>query len=92
MRVAEVRDNEAESRFEMEAKGRLAIAAYRREGERIVFTHTQVHRELEGRGIGSALIAGALEKVRSEGLKVVPACPFVRAWIERHPEAQDLLA
>ena len=91
--MSPVRDNRAESRFEMEAEGRLAIAAYRRSaGGRIVFTHTEVPRELEGRGIGSALIAGAMAKVRAEGLKVVPACPFVRAWIDRHPEARDLLA
>ena len=88
----EVRDNRAANRFEMEAQGQLAIAAYRREGERIVFTHTEVPAELEGRGIGSALIAGAVERMRAEGLKIVPACPFVAAWIDRHEDAQDLLA
>ena len=91
--MAEVTDNRAESRFELETEGGTAIAAYRRsEGGRIVFTHTEVPAELEGQGIGSALIRGALDQVRAEGLKVVPACSFVRAWIERHPEAQDLLA
>ena len=89
----EVTDNREESRFELEAEGGTAIAAYRRsEDGRIVFTHTEVPPELEGQGIGSALIRGALEQVRAEGLKVVPACSFVRGWIERHKEAQDLLA
>ena len=91
--MAEVKDNRQESRFELEAGGATAIAAYRlSEGGRIVFTHTEVPQALEGQGIGSALIRGALEHVRAEGLKVVPACSFVRGWIERHPEAQDLLA
>lgn len=90
--MAEVTHNPDKQRFEMEAEGRLAIAAYRREGERIVFTHTEVPAELEGRGIGSALVGGALAQVRADGLKVVPACPFVRVWIDRHPEVQDLLA
>ena len=47
---------------------------------------------LEGRGIGSRLVRAALEKVRAEGLKVVALCPFVKAYIEKHPEEQDLLA
>jgi uncharacterized protein len=90
--MTEVRDNKAEHRFELEAEGALAIAAYRLSGQRIVFTHTEVPEALEGRGIGKRLIRGALEHVRREGLKVVPACPFVRHYIETHPEEQDLLA
>ena len=90
--MADVRDNRDESRFELEVEDGTAIAAYRRSEGRIVFTHTEVPEALEGQGIGSALIRGALEQVRAEGLKVVPACSFVRGWIGRHPEAQDLLA
>ena len=91
--MGEVKNNRAEKRFELETEAGTAIAAYRlSRGDRIVFTHTEVPQALEGQGIGSALIRGALEQVRAEGLKVVPACAFVRAWIERHPEAQDLLA
>ena len=85
-------DNQAAERFELQTDVTVAIAAYQREPGRIIFTHTEVPAELEGRGIGSALIAGALDQVRSERLKVVPACAFVRAYIERHPEEQDLLA
>jgi hypothetical protein len=85
-------NNEAESRYELEAEGETAFATYRLDGGRIVFEHTIVPEALEGRGVGSALVRGALDDVRERGLKAVPNCSFVRGWIERHPEAQDLVA
>ena len=88
----EVLDNRDANRFELRVDGRLAVAAYQREAGRITFTHTVVPPQLEGRGIGSRLIMAALEQARTERLKVVPQCPFVRAYIERHAEEQDLLA
>jgi predicted GNAT family acetyltransferase len=90
--MSEVRNNETASRYEMEADGEIAFAGYREEGGNLVFHHTVVPEALEGRGIGSALVRGALADVRERGLKVVPACSFVAGWIERHPEAQDLVA
>ena len=85
-------DNPARHRFELEADGHIAFAAYEREDGIITFTHTIVPGALQGRGIGSTLIKAALAAVRAEGLKVVPECPFVRAYIEKHPEEQDLVA
>jgi predicted GNAT family acetyltransferase len=90
--MSEVRNNEAESRYELEREGETAFAAYSVDGDEIVFDHTVVPQALEGQGVGSALVAGALDDVRQRGLKVVPLCSFVKGWIERHPEAQDLLA
>ena len=87
-----VTNNRSENRFELEEGGQTAIAAYRLGEGRIVFNHTVVPEELEGRGVGSRLIAGALEQVREEGLKVVPVCSFVRHYMDTHPETQDLLA
>jgi predicted GNAT family acetyltransferase len=87
-----VRNNEAESRYEIEADGETAFAAYRIEGDRVVFHHTVVPEALAGRGVGSALVGGALEDVRAQGRKVEPLCSFVRHYIERHRDAQDLLA
>ena len=90
--MSEVQDNERQLRFELDVGGNVAIAAYRREGRQITFTHTVVPEALEGRGIGRRLIAGALEHVRAEGLKVIPVCSFVRHYFDTHPEEQNLLA
>ena len=89
--MAAVTDNRAEQEFELTVDGVTAIAAYQLEGDTIVFTHTQVPRQMEGHGIGSRLIRGALDQVRDRGLRVVPQCPFVADFIQRHPEYRDLL-
>ena len=91
--MAEVTDNQAEQQYELRVGGgEPALAAYRIEGSTMSFTHTIVPEELEGQGIASELVAGALADVRSRGLKVVPLCSFVEHYIETHPEEQDLLA
>jgi predicted GNAT family acetyltransferase len=87
-----VRHNEAEGRFELATDHGLATAAYARDGDTLVFTHTVVPPADEGHGIGSALVAGAMAEVRAAGLKVIPQCPFVAAWFDRHPDQADLLA
>ena len=88
----EVRNNEAAHRYELEADGNLAIAEYRLRPGRISFTHTEVPDALAGRGIGKRLVKAALDDARAQGLKVVPICPFVKHYIDTHPEEQDLLA
>lgn len=55
------------------------------------FPHTEIASEFEGHGLASELIRGALDDVRGKGLRVIATCPFVRAFIEKHPEYQDLL-
>jgi predicted GNAT family acetyltransferase len=92
MSVERVRDQRSEQEFTLAVGDHRAVAAYQLEGDTIVFTHTLVPPEIEGRGVGSKLIGGALDLVRDRGLKVVPQCPFVRAYIEKHPEMRDLLA
>ena len=87
-----VRDNKAEHEFELVVDGHRALAAYQMEGDTIVFTHTIVPKAIEGRGVASKLIRAALDSARDRGLKVVPQCPFVAAYIKRHPDTQDLLA
>jgi uncharacterized protein len=91
-RMQIVRDNRAEQEFELTVDGHRALAAYQIEGDTIVFTHTLVPKAIEGRGVASKLIRGALDSARDRGLKVVPQCPFVAAYIKRHPDTQDLLA
>lgn len=85
-------DNPAEHQFEIRADGELAGFAAYREGERaIVFTHTEIDPAYEGKGLGSVLVRGALEEARSRGSAVLPACPFVRSFVERHPDFLDLV-
>ena len=90
--MSDVRDNSDEQRFELEEQGHVAFAEYQIEGAVITFTHTVVPASLQGVGVGSRLIEGALTDVRSRGLKVRPQCSFVAAYIARHPEWQDLKA
>ncbi|MGH6790823.1 MAG: GNAT family N-acetyltransferase [Pseudolabrys sp.] len=87
-----VRDNTERHRFEMDADGHVAYSNYTLADGIITFMHTEVPKELEGRGIGSALVRGELEEARSRGLKVVAKCPFVAAYIKKHAEFADLLA
>ncbi|HEX7874056.1 MAG TPA: GNAT family N-acetyltransferase [Sphingobium sp.] len=88
----DVRNNEGESRYELALEDGLAFATYDRREGALVFTHTIVPPEMEGKGVGSRLIQGALADVRRQGLRIVPLCSFVAAYVERHPEDQDLLA
>jgi predicted GNAT family acetyltransferase len=84
-------NNKSYHRYELQVGDHLACADYGIQGDLITFTHTIVPKALEGQGIGSRLIAFALADSRAAGLKVVPQCSFVRAYIDRHPEWQDLL-
>ncbi len=86
-----VTNNEAEGRFEAPLDGAMAVAEYTRAGDRIIFTDTEVPPEMEGQGIGGKLVRTALEYARDQGLGVWPVCPFVRSYIEQHPEYQDLV-
>jgi predicted GNAT family acetyltransferase len=90
--MPDVIDNRDASRYELVEDGHKAVAAYQLAGDTITFTHTIVPEALQGRGVASRLIKAALDDVRARGLKVVAQCPFVAAYIERHPEERDLLA
>jgi len=90
--MSTVQHHRAEQEYTLDTGGVRAVAAYQREGDVVVFTHTAVPPEIEGRGVGGRLVRGALDDVRDRGLKVIPQCPFVRAWIDKHPVYRDLLA
>ena len=91
MADGEVRHVPERRRFEIVEDGERAILTYELRDGAIVFTHTIVPREIEGRGIGSRLARTGLDHARAEGLRAVPQCPFVAAWIERHPDYSDLV-
>jgi predicted GNAT family acetyltransferase len=67
------------------------LIRYVREQDTVVLVHTEVEPRAEGQGVGSRLVAGALSDIRARGLKLVPQCPFVRAYLARHPEYDDLV-
>lgn len=87
----EVRRNEERSRLEAQVEGGTALLTYSVEEGRMSLLHTEVPAQVEGRGIGSRLVRAALDHARGEGLVVVPLCPFVRAYLERHPDERDVL-
>jgi predicted GNAT family acetyltransferase len=80
------------SRFEVDVPGGPALCVYRRQGDVLLLTHTEVPPALEGRGIAAALVKAALDWARAEGLRVRPLCSYVVTYMRRHPETQDLLA
>jgi predicted GNAT family acetyltransferase len=86
-----VRDNPDLNRFELDLNGKTAVAYYQLSPGVITFRHTEVPPEMSGHGIGSQLVQGAPEAARARGLKVVPKCPFVAAYMAKHPEFNDLL-
>jgi predicted GNAT family acetyltransferase len=89
----EIRENQELDRYEALAEGRLVgYAAYRREPGAVVLTHTDVLPAWEGKGVAGRLARAALDDARARGLAVVPRCPYMAAWIRRHPEYEDLVA
>ncbi len=92
MRDVQVSDHPEVERYEISVDGqRAGLAAYEVEGGVIAFTHTEIDDAYEGQGLGSQLARSALDDVRSRGLKVRPLCPFIRGWIKRHEDYQDLV-
>ncbi len=89
--AAQVTDNAAARRFELDVDGHIATAFYELSPGVITFTHTEVPKQLGGRGIGSILAKGALDMARARGLKVVAQCPFIESYVGKHPEYRDLL-
>ncbi len=83
----EIADAPERERYELSLGGELAgFSAYRLLGELIAFVHTEVDARFQGRGLADRLIRFALEDARTRGLAVLPFCPFVKAFIERHRE------
>ncbi len=89
----DVRHDPEESRYALLVDGRaMGAAEYEDTGEVLVFFHTEVDRSYQGRGMGSKLVRGALDDVRRSGRSIVPRCPFVARFVDRHPEYADLVS
>jgi|HubBroStandDraft_4_1064222.scaffolds.fasta_scaffold372114_2 predicted GNAT family acetyltransferase len=88
----QVSDNTSQSRYELTLAGGIAFIDYTVSGTVRTLTHAEVPPAMRGGGVAARLTSGALELARSQGIKVIPRCPYVVTFIERHPEFQDLLA
>ncbi len=84
-------DNSAEKRFEMHTEGFTAFITYQLNGDTITLTHTEVPEELGGKGIGSEVVKRTLETIDERSLSLIVLCPFVAAYIKKHPEWRKLL-
>ena len=80
-----VHDNRSANRFELKTGDDLAFLTYERRPGAIVFVHTEVPPRFRGRHFGESLVEGALAAARAEGLRIIVVCPFVRAYLEKHP-------
>ena len=89
--MSDIVNNIAKHRYELSVDGHVAATYYAIADGVITFIHTEVPPELGGKGIGSKLIKGALDQVRVDGLKVIPQCPFVKAFIDKNVAYRDLL-
>lgn len=92
MQELEFSNSEPAHRYELTLDGQVAgYAEYKAEPGRVRFIHTVIEPQYEGQGLGSKLAKQALDDVRSRGLKAVPQCPFIAAYIQRHSEYSELV-
>jgi len=86
----EVSDNQTRSRFEVTVDDHTAFLAYERTADSLTLVHTEVPRQLRGRHIGEALVEGALESGRRDGLRISVVCPFARDYLRKHPPSPPI--
>lgn len=87
-----ITDSPEESRYEAHLAGtQVGVVEYQLDGDVIMFTHTGVPPEFEGKGIASQLARYVLDDARSRGLEVLPRCPYIAGWIGRHLDYLDLV-
>lgn len=86
-----VKDNPAQSRFELDVDGRIVFADYRRQGSTLYIPYVEAPPSLRGTGAAGWLMRGVMDIARAEKLRVVPICGYASRWIRRHREYHDLL-
>jgi predicted GNAT family acetyltransferase len=91
MEQAGVRDNREQQRYELPVGDQIVFADYRRQPGRLVITHVEAPLNLRGKGVAGQLMQGMLDQVREEGVKVLPLCPYARAWMQRNAAYRDLM-
>lgn len=90
MEQPQVNDNRERMRFELQVDGEVVFADYRRQPGRLVITYVEAPVALRGTGAAGRLMQGVMGEARAEQVKVLPLCPYARAWMQRHPEFKDL--
>lgn len=86
-----ITNNESANRYELYVNGSMAKIDYQRNGNQIFLNHTEVPPELGGKGVGSKLVSLVLEDIDQQGLRLIPFCPFVKKYIQKHPEWKRIL-
>lgn len=85
--------NHARHRFKLITEGKVSFIAFQQPDDHtLALTHTEVHPDLEGKGIGSMLVKQVLEYVEGHNQKIVPLCPFIAVYIKRHPDWQRVVS
>lgn len=87
----DIRHHQDQQRFEVELENLLCVIDYQLNGKILTLPHVGVPQPLEGRGIAGELTRTALDWARTQNYRVIPVCPYVQAWLRRHPEYQDLI-
>jgi predicted GNAT family acetyltransferase len=87
----EVQHNTEKKQFQLDLGGQLAYSQYMQVGEKMIFTHTEVPIGFEGQGIASQIARVALDFARENHLRVIPICPYIAGFIQKHPEYKALL-
>lgn len=85
-------DNKEENRFETEIEGQMAVIEYSVQPGILSLNHTEIPEALSGQGVASEMIEKVLLEIELRGLKVIPVCPFIRKYIDKHPEWKSILA
>jgi predicted GNAT family acetyltransferase len=86
-----VRDNPMQRRFELEERGLVAFASYRRHGDRLIIDRVESPPPLRGAGTAGRLMDGITQLARADRLRVTPLCSYAALWLRRRPEHHDLL-
>src|SRR4051794_28462908 len=90
--TVKVENNEGAQQFETTVDGHRGLLTYSESDGKLYLLHTEVADELEGHGVGSALVRAAADYARERKLGLVPFCSFARAWLDRHHEYADLVS
>ena len=88
---AEITDNADLHRYELPVEGQVAVVTYNLSPPNLMITETLVPEALEGRGLASRLAAAVVADVRARGLVLLPVCPYLAGWLQKHPEHADVV-